>query len=75
MQQICKYETEPMRRVQSRIGRPLKGFLVERYLEQGRTTTEIAAELGLHAVTITRWLRFFDIEVRFPGQRGPKVVS
>ena len=70
MQQIRSNETEPMRRVQARLGRPLKDYLTERYITDGWTTTEIASELGLHAVTITRWLRFFGIELRFPGQRG-----
>jgi transposase-like protein len=70
MQTKRSNETEPMRRVQARLGRPLKDFLVQRYITDGCTTTEIAAELGLNAVTVTRWMRRLGIELRFPGQRG-----
>jgi hypothetical protein len=73
MQTIRSNETEPMRRIQSRLGRPLKDYLTERYLTDGCTTTQIAADLGIHPVTVTRWLRFFGVELRFPGQRGKAV--
>jgi DNA-directed RNA polymerase specialized sigma24 family protein len=68
-------ETKPMTRVQSRIGRPLQGYLTERYLEDGLTTTEIGCELGLSSATVRRWLMHFGVELRFPGQRGQKGCS
>jgi transposase len=66
-------ETKPMGRVQSRIGRPLEGYLKERYLADGLTTTEIGRELGLSSATVRRWLMAFGVELRFPGQRGKAV--
>lgn len=62
--------TGSMETVERRLGQPLGEWLRERYLSDGQTTTQIAAELGLHNVTISRWLRWFGVEVRFPGQRG-----
>jgi transposase len=59
-----------MRRVEARLGRPLGDYLRERYVEEGMTTSEIGTELGINAVSVARWLRSFDIEVRFPGQRA-----
>jgi transposase len=66
--------TGPMRRVETRIGRPLREYLRERYEDDGCTTSEIAASLGLSSTTVARWLDFFGIELRFPGQRGKAAV-
>ena len=63
-------ETKPMMRVQSRLGRPLRDYLRERYESDGLTTTEIASELSVTPNTVQRWMRRLDIELRFPGQRG-----
>ena len=66
-------ETDPMRRVRSRLGRPLEDYLAERYEQDGLTTTEIGHELGLSSATVRRWLMHYGIELRFPGQRGKAV--
>lgn len=65
--------TGPMTRTQEGLGQPLGAWLRERYLTDGWTTTQIGRELGLNSVTISRWLRSFGIELRFPGQRGKAV--
>lgn len=64
--------TGPMRRVQDRLGRPLGEDLEDRYIRQGLTLEQIASDpkYGLSITTLSRWLAFFGIEARFPGQRG-----
>ena len=74
MQQIRSNKlTNPMERVERKIGQPLGEYLRQRYECDGLTTTEIATELGIHAVTVTRWMEHFGIDRRFPGQRGTAV--
>jgi transposase len=70
MQERKNELTGPMRRVEARLGHPLNEWLRERYERDGLTTTQIAVELGLSGVTVWRWLRYFGVEPRFPGQRG-----
>jgi hypothetical protein len=62
--------TGSMETVERRLDQPLGEWLRKRYLSDGQTTLQIGQELGLHNVTVSRWLRWFGIEVRFPGQRG-----
>jgi hypothetical protein len=62
--------TGSMATVERRLGQPLGPWLRQRYLSDGRTTEQIGQELGLHNVTVSRWLRRYGIELRFPGQRG-----
>lgn len=67
--------TEPMARVQRRLGRSLAGFLRERYHDQGATLAEIGAELGVSEATVSRWMSRSGIERRFPGQRVVKTAE
>ena len=64
--------TQPMRRVQARIGRPLDEYIREQY--EVRTQAEIAAALGVTIGTISKWMARLGIEARFPGQR-PEAVA
>lgn len=62
--------TGPMQRTQAALGRPLRDELVDRYENQGQTTTEIGAALGVSGATVSRWMARLGITARFPGQRG-----
>ncbi|HTR71902.1 MAG TPA: hypothetical protein VMH41_16960 [Mycobacteriales bacterium] len=64
--------TEPMRRVEGRLGRPLRDFLEEQYAT--RTLADIATELGVSEVSVMRWMARLGIERRFPGQRPAAVA-
>jgi transposase-like protein len=56
--------------MQSRLGRPLRGYVEERYQTDGLTLAELAADLGIGVTTLRKWMRLLGIEPRFPGQRG-----
>lgn len=47
--------------VEQRTGRELPDLLRELYVEQRATQEEIAAALGVHRVTVTKWLAAFGI--------------
>lgn len=64
--------TGPMRRVEARLGRPLSEYLTEQY--RVHTLGEIATELGVDAVTVSRWMDRLGIERRFQGQRPTAVA-
>ena len=42
-------------------------WLREKYVEEGKTQTEIGEECGVHTNTIGHWLREFDIPIRKQG--------
>ena len=42
-------------------------WLVQQYLTEHRTLTEVAALAGVSASTVTRWLRHYDIPTRPRG--------
>lgn len=65
--------TGPMRRVQTRLQRPLEDFLRESYAT--RTLNEIAEELGVSQSTVHRWMTRYGIEARFPGQRPEEAAA
>ena len=48
-----------------------EGWLREKYVEEHRTTTEIAEECGCAPSTVSTWLNKHDIEARPPGGGGP----
>lgn len=64
--------TEPMKRVQARLGRDLREYLTERYATS--TAGQIAVDLGISESAVTIWMDRLGIERRFPGQR-PGVVA
>jgi hypothetical protein len=66
--------TRGMQLVEAQLGESLEEFLRRRYETEGRTTVEIATELGLNNGTISRWLAHFGIQARFMGPRQPKAV-
>ena len=47
--------------VERRTGRPLPDTLRDLYIDQRATQDEIAATLGVHRVTVTKWLRIHGI--------------
>lgn len=58
-----------MRLVETRLGRPLNEFLHDAYVVQERPQVEIAAELGVDAATVSRWMAKFGIQTRVVGHR------
>lgn len=63
-----------MRVVESRMGRPLEDLFRDLYVDRGLTQAEVAAELGVEASTVSRWMTALGVEARFPGQR-PKAIA
>lgn len=61
--------TRGMLIVEARLGESLESYLRRRYEDNGLTTSQIAAELGLNNGTISRWLAHFGIEARYLGPR------
>jgi plasmid maintenance system antidote protein VapI len=59
MQDRIKSRTEQV--VEQRTGRPLPEVLRELYVERRATQEEIAETLGVHRVTVTKWLASFGI--------------
>jgi Homeodomain-like domain len=53
-----------MRRLEVRLGIDIYEFLQDRYERQRKTQPEIAAELGIDAATVSRWMAWFGIETR-----------
>lgn len=45
-----------------------RGWLHEQYIENERSTVEIADDLGITAPTVSRWLARHDIEARGRGE-------
>lgn len=64
--------TGPMRRVEERLGRPLRDYLVEQY--EMSTLEQIGASIGVDPSTVSSWMDRLGIERRFPGQR-PTVTA
>jgi hypothetical protein len=67
-------KTRGMLLIEARIGRPLEGYLEDRYLRDGLTTLQIAAELGVNNGTVSRWMAQLGIEARYLGPR-PKAIT
>lgn len=64
-----------MLRVEERLGEPIEVVLRRLYHEQGMTLAEVAAEFGVDATTVSRWMASLGIEARFPGQRASKAIA
>lgn len=62
--------------IEQQLGQPLEDFLRGRYIDEGRTTVEIAAELNVNSGTISRWMAHFDIPARLHGsRRAPEEIA
>lgn len=53
-----------MRRLEARLGIDLEAFLRSRYVDQGKTQQEIAAELKIDVATVSRYMSRLGIETR-----------
>lgn len=62
-------KTRGMLLIEGRLGRPLELYLEERYLRDGLTTVQIAAELNVNSGTVSRWMAQLGIEARYLGPR------
>lgn len=68
MQQQVLILTKQQQLLQARLGEPLVEFLQRRYLEDGRTLSQVAEEIGVGSGTVSRWLWQLGIEARRPGR-------
>jgi hypothetical protein len=68
-------KTKTMQIVEYRLGEPIELYLRRRYIDEGETLATIAADLGLVAPTLSRWLAALGIEARISGQRGKTAVE
>lgn len=59
MQDRIKSRAEQV--VEARTGRALPELLRELYIDRRHTQEEIAQALGVHRVTVTKWLAAFEI--------------
>ena len=60
----------PMRRLEARLGRPLRDVIHEYYFEQGLTLAEVGQRLAVDGSTVSRYMERLDLEPRLPGQRA-----
>lgn len=75
VQQKSVLRTKAMQVIEHQLGEPLEAFLRRRYLEEGRTTVEIAVELNVNNGTVSRWMAHFGIPARLTGSRRPTEVA
>lgn len=69
MQQKSVLKTRAMQVIEFRLGEPLEQFLRRRYIDEDRTTVEIAEELDVNSGTVSRWMAHFSIPARLHGPR------
>lgn len=69
-----KPKTWAMRMVEDATGQPIEELLRERYIDQGRTLADVAASVGLHEGTLSRWMDDLGIPRRQRGPRGRKAA-
>jgi hypothetical protein len=58
-----------MQQVEARLGRDLGDYLRDAYGVRELAQVDIAAEIGVDAATVSRWMRRFGIEARVIGHR------
>ena len=75
MQQKSVLLTRAMQLIEIDLGESLETFLRRRYLDEGRTTVEIAEELNVNSGTVSRWMAHFGIPARLHGSRRPTEVA
>lgn len=71
VQQKSVLKTRAMQVIEHRLDEPLEAFLRRRYIDEDRTTVEIAEELDVNSGTVSRWMAHFDIPARLHGSRRP----
>ena len=64
-----------MQLVESRLGRPVREYLHDAYIVQERPQADIAAEIGVDAATVSRWMRRFGIQSRVIGHRKRRAAA
>lgn len=62
-------KTRGMQLVEQRIGESLEDALQHRYVRDGKSQDDIAAEFGVDRATVSRWMREFGIAARYLGPR------
>ena len=67
--------TTGMQLVEARLGRPVHEYLHDAYIVQERPQAEIAAEIGVDAATVSRWMRKFGIQSRVIGHRKRRAAA
>jgi transposase-like protein len=68
-QKTVPLKTRAMQLIERQIEEDLEVFLRRRYLVEGASTVQIAAELGVNSGTVSRWMAHFDVEARLMGPR------
>jgi CRP-like cAMP-binding protein len=58
-----------MQLVETRLGRPVAEVVRDAYLVRELPQADIAAELGVDAATVSRWMARFGIQARVIGHR------
>lgn len=66
---LIRTKSRAQQMVEQRIGEALEQALHRRYVIEGQTQDQIAAEFGLDRATVSRWMRDFGIESRITGPR------
>lgn len=56
-----------MQRIEARLGKPMDAILREKYVDDGKTVEQVAAELGITKGSVSRWLQRFGIDARRQG--------
>lgn len=64
-----------MQLLEHRLGRPLDEVLRELYVDQGMTTKQVGAALGVSNASVSRWMAILGIEARYIGAEPEKVAS
>jgi transposase-like protein len=67
--------TAGMSIVGERLGVPVDEYLRDAYLVRELPQTAIAAELGVDAATVSRWMRRFGIRTRIVGHRKTRAAA
>lgn len=61
--------TQGMQLVEARLGRDLADYLRDAYEVRELAQVDIAAEIGVDAATVSRWMARYGIETRVIGHR------
>jgi hypothetical protein len=61
---VARTKTRAMQLAEIRLGRDLRGYLIEEYIEKGRRLRDIADDLECDTGTVSRWMVHFGISTR-----------